>query len=68
MNKFITSPKGRKWLYKVLLAVVALVAGYGWISGEEGVLWLAVASAFLGLPLADANVDTSEPEDESLGE
>lgn len=68
MNKWITSPQARKRLYKVLLALVGLAAGYGLISGEEGVLWVAVVSAALGLPLADVNVDTDVSEDEGLGE
>lgn len=67
MNKWITRPQTRKWLYKVLGAVAGLAGAYGLLSGEEAILWLAVASSLLGLPLADANVDTSEP-DECLGE
>lgn len=68
MNKWITSPQARKWLYKVLGSIAALAGAYGLLSGEEAVLWLAVVSSLLGLPLANAYVDTSEPEDEGLGE
>lgn len=68
MNKWIASPKGRKWLYKVLLAAVAVAVGYGLITGETAALWGTLIAALIGFPLADANVDTSEPEDEGLGE
>lgn len=68
MNKGITSPQARKWLYKVLLAVVGLAVGYGLIEGETGTLWVALVAAAVGFPLADVNVDTDVPEDEGLGE
>lgn len=68
MNKWIASPKGRKWLYKVLLAVVGLAVGYGLIEGDTAALWVALVASAIGFPLADANVDTSGhiEDDESI--
>jgi hypothetical protein len=48
----------RAWLYRVLLAVVALAVGYGLVTDEQGVLWLAVAAAVLGNGLAAKNTST----------
>lgn len=67
MNKWITRPQTRKWLYKVLLAAIGLAVGYGLIAGDTAALWVTLIAAAVGLPLADANVDTTEP-DEGLGE
>lgn len=68
MIVWLKSPKGRKWVYKVLLALSALAVGYGIIAADTAALWVALGTSLIGFPLADANVDTSEPEDESLGE
>ena len=48
----------RAWLYRVLLAVSALVVGYGLITDEQAVLWLAVAAAVLGNGLAVKHTST----------
>lgn len=48
----------RAWIYRVLLAVSALVVGYGLVTSEEAALWLAVAAAVLGNGLASANTST----------
>lgn len=66
MNKWIASPKGRKWLYKVLLAAVAVAVGYGLITGESAALWGTLIAALIGFPLADSNVDTGDSD--GLGE
>lgn len=67
MNKWITRPQTRKWLYKVLLGIVGLAVGYGLMDGGNAELWIILIAAAVGFPLADANVDTTEPE-EGLGE
>lgn len=56
--RFITSPKGRRWLYRVALAVIALCVGYGLITDEAAALWGALAGAVVAIPVADANVNT----------
>lgn len=67
MNKWITRPQTRKWLYKVLLAVIGLAVGYGILEGDTAALWVTLVAAAIGLPLADVNVDTNELVD-GLGE
>lgn len=46
--KFLT-PEVRAWIYRILVAVGALVAGYGFISGEQLALWLGVVTALLNI-------------------
>lgn len=57
-NRWITSPAARQWLYGVLVALAAVGVAYGLITAEQSGLWLAVASAVLGLGnvLAAGNV------------
>lgn len=62
MGKFIKSTAGRRWLYGVALAAVALAASYGLITQESGVLWVAVVAALLGLPVAAGNVTNAGAE------
>lgn len=54
------SPKARRYLYRVGIAGVAVLVGYGIVSGEHAVLWTAALAAILGL--ADANVPREDPE------
>lgn len=56
MERFIKSTAGRRWLYGVAIAAVALAAAYGLITEELGALWVAVIAALLGLPVAAGNV------------
>ena len=56
MGKFIKSTAGRRWLYGVALAAVALAGAYGLITDELGVLWVGIVAALLGLPVASGNV------------
>lgn len=45
----------RKWLYRVGIAVGAILVMYGIINSEQLVVWLALLLAVLGIT-ADANV------------
>lgn len=49
-------PGVRTYLYPVALAVIALLTGYGVLSGDEAALWGALAAAVLSLPVASVNV------------
>lgn len=65
-NRWITSPKGRRWLYGVALAVSALLAFYGIITDESLALWGTLAAAVLSLPVASANTPkTGKKKDEA---
>lgn len=55
MEKFIKSVKGRKYLYRIALAILGLAVAYGLIDGETAQLWGALALAGLGLIVADGN-------------
>ena len=67
MGKFIKSETGRRWLYGIALAAVALAAFYGLITQESTALWVGIVAALLGLPVASANVTNAgadQPEDD----
>jgi hypothetical protein len=49
----------RAWAYRVLLAAVPLLVGYGVLDENTAAAWLGVAAAVLGLGLATANTSTS---------
>ena len=48
-NRWIPSPAARQWLYGVLVTLAPVGVTYGLVTAEEGGMWLAVASAVLGL-------------------
>lgn len=59
-------PRIRDWLYPVVLAVVALLGGYGIIEEEMTPLWIAFAAAILGTGTATAyRPSKTLPHDES---
>lgn len=47
--KLLTSEPVRVRVYSVLVAVLALLVWRGIVSSEESLLWLAIASAILGI-------------------
>lgn len=59
--RIIVSPKARRYLYRVALAVIALLGFYGIVTDEAMVVWGMLAAAALSLPLADANVNAAPP-------
>lgn len=48
----------RAWVYRGLLALVALAIVYGLVSEEQAAAWAAVLSAVLGNGLATLNTST----------
>lgn len=48
-NRWVPSPEVRRWLYGILIALAALGVGYGILTAEQSGLWLALASAVLGV-------------------
>ena len=62
MNNIIPSPAVRAWIYGVLVAGSLVAIGYGFITAEQGNLWLTLAGAILGLSngLALANTPKRE--------
>lgn len=61
--RIIVSPKARRYLYRVALAVIALLGFYGIVTDEAMAVWGMLAAAALSLPLADANVNAAPPAD-----
>lgn len=49
------TPAVRIWLYGVVLAVIALLGGYGLITDSVAPLWVALAAALLGQGTAMAH-------------
>lgn len=49
------TPAVRIWLYGVVLAVIALLGGYGLIADSVAPLWVALAAALLGQGTAMAH-------------
>jgi len=52
--------KTRAYIYRILIAIGTLVAGYGLLTPNELALWLGVITASLNV-LPAANTSTSEP-------
>lgn len=51
----------RGWIYRTLIAVGALIAGYGFISADQLALWLGVVVAVLNImPTANTSVKSSD--------
>ena len=48
-NRWVPSPAARLWMYGILVALAALGVGYGLVTVEQSGLWLALASAVLGV-------------------
>ena len=64
MNKIISDPAIRAWIYGVLVAASLLAVAYGVLTAEQGNLWLSLAAAILGLSngLALANTPKRDAE------
>jgi hypothetical protein len=55
MMKF--DEKTRGWIYRILLAVGALIAGYGFITSDQLALWVGVLTAVLNvMPTSNTSV------------
>lgn len=57
-GNIIKSEKLRAYLYRVCGSVVTLATAYGIIADQKAGLYIAVAAAVLGLPVATANTST----------
>ena len=57
---------GRRWIYSVSIAAVALLVAYGLVRAEQAPLWLSLAAAVLGLagPATALGHITPDPTDE----
>ena len=56
----------RAWIYRILLALGAIAAAYGFLTNEQLVAWLGVAAAVLNiLPVANTTTKLDTKDDES---
>lgn len=60
----MSSPRARRWLYGVLMAVVPILTFYGALTEQEATLWAGMVATVLGLGTAIANVPAPELDDE----
>jgi len=59
--KWFNDPVNRGWVYRILVAVGALVAGYGFVSGEQIAQWLGLAAVVLNImPTANTPVKRTD--------
>lgn len=54
MRDLIAREPVRVYLYGVLVAIVAVLVGYGVLDGSQAALWLALGSALLAVPAVEA--------------
>lgn len=67
-NESIIPAKLRRYLYPVLLAVVALLGGYGIIADSMAPLWGALAAALLGTGTATAYRPSTSSKHRKIGD
>lgn len=48
-NRWIPSVPVRNYIYGILVALAAVAVAYGFITAEQGGLWLSLGAAVLGL-------------------
>lgn len=59
--------KTRGWIYRIVLAVGALLAGYGLVTSDQLLTWVGVAAAVLNImPTANTTVKSTKNEDVTL--
>lgn len=61
VNESFIPEKTRAWIYRISLAAVPLLTGYGLIQDSKAALWIGVVGAILGFgtnALASANTST----------
>ena len=60
----------RAWLYRISLAVIALLVAYGLVGEGEAAQWALLAAALLGMgdaAVATANTRKAKPVDDGHG-
>lgn len=55
--KAVLTPEVRGYIYRVLIAVGAIVAAYGWVSSDQVAQWLGLLAVVLNvMPAANTPV------------
>ena len=55
------TPEVRAWIYRILIAVGALVAGYGFMTSDQIAQWLGLAAVVLNI-MPTANTTVKKPD------
>lgn len=63
VNKIISNPEIRKYIYRIGMALAAVLIGYGVLTIDEAGLWVALFGAVLGFNEFMASVNTKESEE-----
>lgn len=61
VDESVIPEKTRAWIYRISLALVPILTGYGLIEDSKAALWVGVVGAILGFgtnALASANTST----------
>ena len=61
LSAWLRSEPVRVYLYGVLAALVALLVGYGVLTGELAALWLAFGAALLTVPAVERTRSSVTP-------
>lgn len=61
---WINSREGRKWLYAVALAVLAILTAYDIIADEMAPLWINLIGAILGIGAAGMALNNLPPKED----
>ena len=63
---WLMTATGRRWIYGVSVASIALLVAYGIVRSDQAPLWLSLAAAVLGLagPATALGHVTPDPVDE----
>ena len=58
------SESTRAWIYRAVLAIVAVAGVFGYLTDEQGATIVALVGGLLGAGLATANTSTKKAEPE----
>lgn len=65
---WLTSRKGRQYLYSIAVVVIPVLVMYGVISQDSAPLWMAIVAAVLGVAAPAMALSHLTPEDPPKGE
>ena len=64
LGQWFSVERHRAWLYRVSLAIIALLIGLGVLADEQGPLLIGLAAAMFPIGTAVANTTTTKAQDQ----